>query len=129
MTQGLESELPGEATEGGIMYKNLWNLMRDTYDMSLLESELTEIAGAARKDEETTRSEAPNEADFYGVWVSVKNSLPNEFDHVLVSIESEGEEKLVTKGFFDGDHWHSDTFGKHYTTEHITRWMPLPEAQ
>lgn len=59
-------------------------------------------------------------------WISVEDRLPSEdLDHVLIVV-SDGIGTFVTKGFHDGDKWHSDTFDSYYTNNHTTHWMPLP---
>ena len=62
------------------------------------------------------------------VWHNVSSGrIPEEFKHVIVCIQADGGDALVTKGFFDGTDWHSDVFDKFYTTNNITYWTPLPE--
>jgi len=59
-------------------------------------------------------------------WINAKIVTPDEFVNVLICIVGSGSEPYITKGFHDGDRWHSDTFDACYSDEHITDWMPLP---
>lgn len=63
----------------------------------------------------------------YGEWISVKDKLPPQEDHVLVFDETEG----ICCGYLRDDDWAHYPMGDYGSGAclfHVTHWMPLPKS-
>jgi hypothetical protein len=68
---------------------------------------------------------APQQAIPSG-WVSVKDSLPNELDSVLVfGVLAGDNESSVSEAYRDADNWYSV---RRVNVSSVTHWMPLPAS-